>query len=476
MAARTPLDSDMWWHLRAGETTWQSGRPLLADKFSFTRYGETWVNHSWLSQVGMYILFRVGSYRALSAWVAVFAVLSMGLILLQMEGSPFVRAGAVVLASTVSAVVWSPRPQIASLVLFALVGYLLYLYKWRGKNRLGWLIPIFILWSNLHGGYVLGLILMGTVIGGEIVNLALGWEGEEVLAWKRIGTLALWGMAGALVVVVNPNGPKMWLLPFQTVGVSVLQDFISEWASPDFHQLVQQPFLWLLLLTFGAVGVSERRLDGSDLVGVVFFAYLALVARRNYGPFALVAAPVLTRHLADLLPAWQERIAARWPWFAKLHAYQERSEETINPILQQSVNVGILVLLSLAAVVKLVQVTRPEFVHEAERQVFPVGAVEWINENQPEGQMFNSYNWGGYLIWHLRDYAVFVDGRTDLYGDDLLGEYLSVMGGEEGWEDVLDEWDAGVVVIEPYSPLVRELEDGGWRLMYEDGEAVVYGR
>ena len=474
MAARTPLDSDMWWHLRAGETTWKTRQVVTTDFFSHTRQGANWVNHSWLSQVGLYLLYKIGSYRAISAGVAFLAVLSMGLLYLQMEGNYLIRALAVLLASLVSSLVWSPRPQTTSLVLFAIVGYLLYLYKWRGKNHLGWFIPLFIFWSNLHGGYVLGLLLIGTMIGGEIVNQALSWEGEEMLTWKEIGTLALWGLVGALVVVANPNGIEMWLIPFQTVGVNVLQDLISEWSSPDFHHLVQQTLLWLLLATFAAVGVSRRRFDGSDLVSVSIFAYAAFVARRNYGPFALVAAPVLTRHLADLLPAWKGRLIRRYPWVNRLSKFGKRSEQAIRPKLQQSINVAILILLSLAAMVKLVQVTEPEFVRQAEKTAFPVDAVAWILENQPEGNLFNDYNWGGYLTWHLRAYPVFVDGRTDLYGDEVLSKYLRVIRGGDGWQGIMEQYTIRLALVPPDGVALSRFSEAGWELVYEDDLAVIF--
>lgn len=110
----------------------------------------------------------------------------------------------------------------------ALVSYLLYLYKWRGLDRL-WLLPlVFALWSNLHGGYVLGLLLITAMLGGETLNHLLARRGPEVLAWARVGRLLAWMLAAILAVLVNPNGLNTWLIPFQTVNVGVLQQFISE--------------------------------------------------------------------------------------------------------------------------------------------------------------------------------------------------------------------------------------------------------
>jgi hypothetical protein len=479
MAARTPLDSDMWWHLRAGQQTWQTGRPMLVDTFSYTRSGETWINHSWLSQVGMYLVFKAWGYLGLGALVAALAALSMGLVYAQMEGPPLLRGFVIVLATAVAAVVWSPRPQMASLVLFGIVGYLLYLYKWRAVDRL-WLLPlVFVLWSNLHGGYVLGLLLILAMIAGEMLNHILGLDSERVIPWSGIGRLALWGLASWLVVVVNPNGPAMWAIPFRTVEVGVLQDYISEWASPDFHQFVQQPFLWLLFATFGVVGLSGRRLDGSDLVAFVGFGYLALLARRNFGPFAMVAAPVLSRHLPVLLESWVERVRLSWlqaksrlPFLNKLP-----QSRPLSPGISKTLNALIIGLLALVAVVKVYLVTNPVLVDYFERRTFPVAAVSWVDANRPPGNLFNAYNWGGYLLWNLPQYPVFVDGRTDLYNDQLLEEYLRIVAGGTDALGLLDAHSVNLVLVEAGSALGRLLEASPeWQRPFEDDRAAAFVR
>ena len=173
MAARTPLDSDMWWHLRAGQETLETRYPVMVDTLSHTRLGERWVNHSWLSQVGMYLLYQTGGFFALGAFVALLATISLGLVYLQMDGPALLRAFILIFIVPVAAMVWSARPQVVSLVFFGIVGTILFLYKWRHRNYLWTLLFIFVLWSNLHGGYVLGLLLIGSMIFGEIINRVL---------------------------------------------------------------------------------------------------------------------------------------------------------------------------------------------------------------------------------------------------------------------------------------------------------------
>jgi hypothetical protein len=475
-AARTPIDSDLWWHLRAGEETWKSGKPVTVDVFSSTRYGEPWINHSWLAQIGMYLAFEIGGFLALGAVVAMLATASMWLVYAQMEGHPLLRGFVLVLATSVAAKVWTPRPQLASLVLFGVAGYLIYQYKWKQRDHLWLLIPVFILWSNLHGGYVLGLLLIGAMIAGEVLNHLLGFKRQEVLSWKKIARLVVWELISGLVVLVNPNGLATWLIPFQTVNVGVLREFIVEWASPDFHEFTLQPFLWLLLGTLGVAGVSGRRLDGSDLIGVVGFAYLAFLAQRNFGPFAMVAAPVLSRHLTAGLHNWQPdldlKMSRLGQWWAKLSQGGE-----VSTGVRLVINGLIVGLISLAAIAKLLAVASPQKVSSYLEDSYPVDAVQWVEENRPPGRLFNSYNWGGYLMWALHDYPVFVDGRTDLYNDLLLRKYLQVATGQEGYAQILNEYQVNLVLIEANSGLARVLEAAeGWNVAFRDDQAVVFVR
>ena len=469
MAARSPVDSDLWWHLRAGEETWETARPLLVDTFSHTRNGAAWINHSWLSQVGLYLLYAKGGYLALSIAVAFMATLSMVFVYTQMDAPPLLRAFVIILASAVSAPVWSTRPQLVSLVLFALLAYLLYLYKWKHTDHLWLIIPIFILWSNLHGGYVLGLLLIASLLAGEVLNHLLGGQEREILAWKGIARVGFWLAVGSLVVVINPNGVAMWVIPFKTVGVGVLQEMIFEWGSPNFHELAQQPMLYLLFLTFAAASLSNKRLDGSDLVSVTGFAFLAFLARRNFGPFALVAAPVLARHLNFL---WIEH-HIRWQTWIQ-YRFQQKAGR---PPVHTAMNISIAAVLILAALIKVYLVSRPQLLEEYNQEIFPVQAAAWIETNHPDRNLFNEYNWGGYLAWTLRDFPVFVDGRTDLYDDILLSQYLRTLAGEAGWLETLDRFKIGTVLVGKDSGLDRALDQTtGWFRGYTDELAVIYIR
>ncbi len=477
MAVRMPIDSDMWWHIRAGEETLDSGQVYRIDTFSSTRSGENWINHSWLSQVLMAFLIRAGGFPALSIWVAVCAVLSMVLVYLQMEGHPLLRSAILVLAAMVSSVVWSPRPQIMSLVLLALVSW--FLYSYRKNRKLQYLVGIpfvFALWGNLHGGYVLGLIYLCGFVSGEVLDKVLLRNQTDGLSWKEIGRVVITMALGFMLVLLNPFGFGMWRLPFNTIGVETLQNLINEWASPDFHQAFQQPFLWMLLGLLGAVSLTRKQIPGYRWVPVVVFTWAALVARRNFGPFAIVSAPMLAGQLQLVLQDWISKARESIPGLDKFLKSAESNKASFNVTGRNFINITLIGLLLVAAVIKIIQVNDPELVLKTESELFPVGAVSWIKEQDQPERIFNDYNWGGYLIYHLPEVPVFVDGRTDLFGDEILNDYLDVIFCKENWQNPLDQLKVEMIIVRSDSCLKGLATAEGWKALYEDDTAVIMGK
>jgi hypothetical protein len=488
MAVRTPADADTWWHLQAGRVTLERGKILQADLFSHTRYGRPWINHSWLSQVILYWLYDHFSYAGLGLWMAATVTAAFALVYLQMEGGAYTRAFIIVLAAATSAVIWTARPQLFSLLLTAAVAYILHLFKRRGVNRLWLLPPLFVLWVNLHAGYALGFMLLAAFVIGEALNHFLALVAPEAgkdtearpdggaddprlspqraVSRRGIGLVLGVALLSALLLVVNPYATRMWSYYLDTVRIGALQDFIQEWQSPDFHPLHTQPFIWLLLVTLAAMGLSGRRADGTDLVMVGMFAYAGLLAGRNFGPFALVTAPVLSRHVSAMFARWGWRIPSR----SRLTA---RTRTVLG-----AVNVCILALIVGLAVAKVWTPLSMAFNEQQQREGLPVDAVAWIRQHRPPGEMFNPYNWGGYLIWALwPDYRVFVDGRTDLYGDALLRQSLEVQLARPGFEDTLDTYHVNFILTGADDILATHLAcAGGWEEVYRDDRAAVWVR
>jgi hypothetical protein len=430
--------------------------------------GQPWVNVQWLAQVGMYLARSVGGDALLALLVAALVAVTFAFVYPQMVGSPFLRAFIIVMSATASSVIWSPRPQMLSFALLGVTSYIVYLFKWKQVNRLWALIAVFVLWGNVHGGYALGLMLIGCVIAGEALNRVTGRGAlPEVLSWREIGLLTGAGVLCGLALLVNPYAFGTWALPFRTVGIRTLQGFIQEWASPDFHNLYEQPVLWLLFALLAVTGLARRRWDWTDLIMVVVFGYSAFLARRNIAPLALVIAPVLARRAQLVVGA----VAAQ----VKLPVLARRD---FSPGLASVLNYLILALVVVAALLKCAVVLSPQMIDKGQRQAVPVRAVEWLKNTSPRplGPMYNSYNWGGYLIWALPDEPVFADGRTDVYNEFLL-DYVKVMFVRPGWKDVLDRYGVRLALTERDSFLAAMLEAQlDWKLIYQDDQATLWAR
>ncbi len=459
IALRTPADTDMYWHLRTGQYIVETRTIPVSDPFSWTMRGAPWTDVHWLSQVIMHTVYQLVGLSGLALGVSLLAVLAFVFIWKQLSGGVFIRAAIVLLAVTTASVNLTPRSQMATFVFVAVIGYLLFLYKWRQVDRL-WLMPlVFVLWVNLHGGYIAGFLLLAAFIVGEAISNLLHLTGDEIVSWRRLGKLVVITLVSGAVLLINPYTTAALQLPFKTVNIGVLQTFIQEWASPDFHRVSQQPMVWMLLLTLIAIGFSGRRLDVTDALTLVVFATITFLAQRNLGLFALVCAPILSRHVNAIV----ER--SRWG---------QRHLSRGSPI----VNVVLLTVIVLAVVLRTLVSLGPTTQAQVAANALPVNAANWIAEHRPSGPLFNSYNWGGYLLWRLGPaYPVYVDGRTDVYDDEFLRNFLAIVLVSPDYALRLQETGARIVLIEAGSVLDNFLaRQAEWREAYRDELAVLYLR
>jgi hypothetical protein len=333
-----------------------------------------------------------------------------------------------------------------------------------------------LLWVNIHGGYAIAFMLLGVYIVGETFNRLTRHDEDPVMSWRQIRTLLLLGLIAFAVVVVNPHGWQMWLYPFRTVGIGALRDFIQEWRSPDFHLSLTWAFLAMILLSLAALGRSPRRADWTDLAMLGLWTFWGLFAARNIGLYGLLTIPALARH-ADA--AWGQYLPGERKRISRELVGTERVPRVPTSSLSSTrLNWILLGLVVFAALVKIGVALNPQEAIKAEQDSLPAKAVQFIQENEPAGPLFNSYNWGGYLIFKLwPDYPVYIDGRTDLYDDAFIRRYLDMVAGGEGWQRTLDEDGINLVLIESGSTLARFLKgDPAWIILYQDAMVTVFAR
>ncbi|MCB0153996.1 MAG: hypothetical protein KDF65_04300 [Anaerolineae bacterium] len=468
MAVRVPADTDTWWHLRSGQYIVDNLSIPTVDPFSHTRAGQLWIDHGWLAQIFWYALYAGGGWALVSLALAAIVTLSFYFVWRQMEANVFVAASSLVLGAIVASVVWVARPQMISFLLTAVVAYLLHRFKRHNGKLLPWLPLLMLLWANIHGGFAIAFLLIVAYLLGETVNHLTRHEADPVVSWAGLRHLLLVTALCLAVVVINPHTWRMWLYPFQTVGIDALRDFIQEWQSPNFHLPYVQPFALMLLLVIAALGRANRQADWTDLALVAMWGGWALFASRNIALFGLIVAPILARY-ADA--AWREQ----WQrWGQAQPPFSSTAPRAAAPLL----NWLLLGLIVVAALVKIALPLTPQANLKAEQASLPAAAVEFIQREQPPGPLFNSYNWGGYLIFKLWPaYPVYIDGRTDLYDDAFIRRYLNVVAANEGWPQTLAEDQINLVLIETNSSLAKALrQEPAWQTLFEDDQAVIFSR
>ena len=460
IGASLRLDPDVWWHLRAGAVTLHDG-VIRRDTFSFTKAGMPWIDHSWGAEVIGYLIWRVGGWAGLGILTGALAAIGGWFVYRMSSGGTYVRAFAVAVASLTASVFWAPRPQMFSYALTGAVLYILFLRRHAGVDRLWWLPLLMLLWANLHGGFAIGFILMGGVILGETLENLAALDDRGHLDWRAVRKLGLVAAVSVGAVCVNPYGPRLLAVPFETAGGS-FTTLIEEWRPPDFHNQGFWPFAALLVVFVLAGGASRHRIGWTDWILCSGSTLLALSAGRNVSIFAIVVTPVLTYHLATVL---------------------EDQGWVVQPLQRATRPIA---LLNLALVVVVVGIAAERALapldartlRAAERRESPVDAVAFLRSHGVRGHLFNQYEWGGYLIHELPRVPVFVDGRSDLYGGAFLsGAYGAVAGGGPLWSQQLDRYGVGTVLVRSDSGLASVLEtDPGWRAVYTDTLARVFER
>lgn len=458
IAIRIPTDTDTWWHIRSGEYTLSNGM-IYGDPFSYTFKGETWINHSWGSQIILWATWKLAGNVGLALYTAILAVGGMALLYQISAGNAYLKAFILILGATTAAVFWSARPQMLSFFFSTLILFILYKYKREGKDWLWFIIPLMWLWANIHAGWSIGYLFLIAFIVGEVFNNFLGIE-EHLIHWEGWRKLIIATVISIPFLALSPYGLNNMLVPFNTVNIEPLRAFIQEWQSPNFQAREIWPFVAMLMLLLMSLWASRLKFDWSSFFLLIGTLFLALLYSRNIAVFAVAATPILTYHIDNALT---ER------------GYILRPRRIISPMMAR-VNLILIVVIFLGVLIYATNLLLPARVAEVQAKYLPVAAAQYMEDHDLPQPMFNSYNWGGYLMFAAPDYPVFVDGRTDLYGD-FVEVYRQIGFALGDWQSKLDKYGINMIVIERNSYLdVALRESSGWRLDYEDDLAVIWLR
>jgi hypothetical protein len=457
-------DPDFWWHLRAGQLIIANGALLGTDPFTFTVASHTWTMHEWLTEVLFAKLHEAGG---LGLIVLVFsAVTWLGLLFILLRARMHVSnrfiLGLGMLAAVVAGYpIWGPRAQMITFAFSALTLLLLDRYLGRGGRAIWLLVPLFLLWSNLHSGFIIGLGFIAVVL---IAELAGGWLGvPDGAPRRRLRIVGLVLLACAAVSMVNPNGPAILIYAFQTQGSVAQQSLILEWHSPDFHDWVVLPF-GIMMVTLLAMVVINRRMRARDAALAVVTIALALQSVRHVALFVAAATPIWIEQTSLLMARLRRRparVRGHPPLFFRAVVW--------------AMLVGLLGTIYLEG--RLYPAMRAQEGALAYAQTYPVCAARWLAAAPGPLKIFNQYGEGGFLANRLSAHGdrVFIFGDAALMGDDLLYSYANVEGVQPNWDSTIRSSGADVVLFDTGTPLTNVMQASPrWVKVYQDPLSVAF--
>ena len=478
--AKTMLgDGDTGWHIRTGQWILANGRVPHQDIFSYTKAGQPWYAWEWLWDTSAAWLYERGGLGIVVAVSILILCLTFALLFRLVRRhceNPFVAIAFTFLACAASAIHWLARPHLVTMLFTVLLLMALDRDRTR-RTRWLWALPLFfILWTNLHGGFFVGLIILGGFVAGEVARaLFTSSSDERRAAFESALRYAEIAFVCAAVTIVNPYGYHLHAHIYQFFSEPYHLEHINEYQSISFHSAAALYLETMLLFgVFAAAWFVIKRRDFVPLVLIAGWAHLALFAARNIPLFAIVAAPFVAQAVYEMSLSLEHAQAAAW-LKRTLGGFQNVAAE-FSEIDRHWRFHGLSVAAALVLALLIVNPNaagklKPEY----DPQRYPAKALSVLRAD-PNSKIFTDDEWGDYLVYNLYPgHKVFVDGRDDFYGQDFEEKYLDVMSVKYDWEQSLNKYKVDTILLSTKTALAGAIKQSShWRTVYDDTIAIIF--
>jgi hypothetical protein len=456
-------DVDTGYHIRAGEYILKTLSIPRQDIFSFHEPPLSWTAHEWLSEVIMAIVHRSSGLTGIVIFFSLVISLAYSLFfkILKANEDIVLSIFFVLLVLSSSQIHWLARPHIFSLLLMIIWYHFLDEYQYKNRNYLYALPPIMLLWVNLHGGYLVGFILICIYLFGNIVKSITSHDLEKDIYKRKAKVLGLTTVVCLFFCLINPFGYHILLYPFKLVSSKYIMDNILEFMSPNFHEPLL--FKYFLLLMFAIFAISAVKTNLIELLLILMFTNMSLYSIRYVPLFSIIAAPILLRQLNSILTRSDGRLAK----------FLKKRSDNISKIDTSAKGY----LWPIAAIIFVVFFTKAGKIDfKFNEMTKPVAAIEFLKKEKVNGNMFDNDEFGDYIIYAAwPEYRVFFDGRGDMYGVDISKEYGRVASIMPGWNEVLKKYDISWIIFNANSALSLFLmQRDDWKLIYADKVANIF--
>jgi len=505
-------DPDFWWHLKTGEYIWQTGSLPDTDPFAYTSLPKDPIHPEskrikfilkqyWLAQVLMYLVYKMYSFRGIIFLRAGILTLLSFFVYLGIRREQIKTATALLILTPAVILLSSftgERPQLFSFLFSFILIYVLEGYRLTNAvsaslattdkpaaQNFSYLIPIpliMLVWANLHGGFIVGLLIISGYMSSEILKFSTKRFGTPLTA-NALKYLIIISILSILFSFINPNGYNAIPTMFE-FEKSIYSKMVTETMSPFKFMLsghfAQESQVFLLSVTACIVLflANIKYLDITDIIITSGFFYMSAKAGRAI-PFFVCLASMMVARYGHLL---YKRISTK----DHVSAFLRRLSISIGSYHVRLSQAAIALLLSFLMLWQLS--TGHLFQKGVHWYKYPTGAVNFLKTNKIPGNMFNPYVWGGYLIWSLYpDYKVFIDGRglieeVFLQATRINSLHPSLIWGMPEWKAFLNAYNVNFILTDSVGSFSGKLgalvsaliKDTDWRLIYFDNNSLIF--
>ncbi len=460
-------DADAGWHIRTGQYILDHHAVPRVDLYSFSKPGAAWYAWEWGSDVFYGLAHRLAGLKGVVLGAGVIIAIFATTLVRRMiwRGAHlFIALGVALLAVGASSIHFLARPHVFTLLFLSVSVWVIERDRVGPSPRIWWLVPLTVVWTNLHGGFlalvaVLGLTAVGTAIEASIAREA--WGGPK---WRSALRYAIVAGACLAASLVNPYGYKLHAHVIEYLRSDWIRSVVQEFQSPSFRSENMLQFEALLMVGLVVAGALLRRRCVVEALWIAFFAHEALGSVRHVPIFATVASPVIATELSAWWTAWTSGASKK-----SLSAIvNQMAADAASLVRRTSIWPSVVVL---ALSVPFLPIPWPQDFPE---QIFPTRMVHQYGSLIWGSRVLTSDQWGDYLIYTNPQQKVFVDGRSDFYGPEVGNEYLHLSAGRWDWPETMAKYrfdaallptDLGIVQILKLQPDWRVVEDDGKRIL-----------
>lgn len=459
---KSPGDPDFGWHYKYGEYIVQHGKLLRENTFSYTFTDYQWANSYWISQIALYLTHTyLGHLVAglLFASVLSFAALLYVLILSNyFKSSPVLTAmSALMLFTEFSGSGVTSRPMYVSTLFLMLLITVLFSTT---KRRLWLLPPLFLIWANAHADFVLGLVILGLFVAEKIItHFKKGFTKGLRPTTLYIGV----GLLSAAVTLINPYWFGLWQTlikeshPYQF-------SYISEWVPPSTANIYYfAAYCAVLGLIISAFIGARNKLPIWYVLALGIFCIASIRVQYFFRLAVILGLPAV-------MVFWTEPLS--------------ELRKVLPPSLVKKLKASLVLFvvlstLTISSIFLTAAAESTNYNKFIKKQNYPKAALDFALTHNVKGNVFNSYGWGGYMIWNYPQVKTFVDGRMPSWREgnkSVFEDYIKISNSPKKHIGILHDYNVNWILYPTDSTLVRFLQtpNSGWTEIYSDDTASVF--